>query len=72
MVLKYVNGGNLRDYLRDNFKNDEYKLKFVEQIYCAKDLAHGLGFLRKESDLHSKNILIHNKQLMIADLGLFK
>ncbi|CAG8444076.1 6080_t:CDS:2 [Gigaspora rosea] len=51
MVLKYVNGGNLRDYLRDNFKNDEYKLKFVEQIYCAKDLAHGLGFLRKESDL---------------------
>ncbi|RIB21759.1 kinase-like domain-containing protein [Gigaspora rosea] len=76
MVLQYANGGNLHEYLRNNFDNDEYKLEFVEQICFAKDIALGMKFLHKENiihrDLHSKNILIHNQKVMIADLGLSK
>ncbi|CAG8747038.1 28254_t:CDS:2 [Dentiscutata erythropus] len=66
MVLEYANGGNLHDYLRNNFENNEYKLKFEEQLCFAKDIALGLKFLHKEDIIH------RDLQVMIADLGLSK
>ena len=37
LVLEYANGGNLRDYLRSNFKEMDWniKLKFSKQILNA-------------------------------------
>ncbi|RIA96279.1 kinase-like domain-containing protein [Glomus cerebriforme] len=72
MVLAYANEGNLREYLENNFALLEWK----DKIQMALDITRGLKCLHSKEiihrDLHSKNILVNNGKLLIADLGLSK
>jgi serine/threonine protein kinase len=47
MVLEYANQGNLREYLKNNFKN----LQWSDKIRMALDIVRGLKCL------HFKNII---------------
>ncbi|CAG8572828.1 2079_t:CDS:2 [Diversispora eburnea] len=70
IVLQYARNGDLSAYLKKNFKSLDWKTK----IKMAKDITRGLRYIHKENivhkDLHSKNILVHEGRLLIADLGL--
>ncbi|RGB40058.1 kinase-like domain-containing protein [Rhizophagus diaphanus] len=72
LVLEYANEGNLRKYLKKNFTS----LKWTDKIQMALDITSGLKFLHAKGiihrDLHSKNILVNDRKLLIADLGLSK
>ncbi|RGB40248.1 kinase-like domain-containing protein [Rhizophagus diaphanus] len=72
LVLEYANEGTLRDYLKKKFTLLEWK----DKTQMALDIARGLKFLHFKGiihrDLHSKNILVNNGKLLIADLGLSK
>ncbi|RHZ64785.1 hypothetical protein Glove_320g191 [Diversispora epigaea] len=70
LVLQYAKDGDLREYLRNNFKSLDWKTK----INMAKDITSGLCYIHDANivhkDLHSRNILVHEERLLIADLGL--
>ncbi|KAF0538407.1 kinase-like protein [Gigaspora margarita] len=72
MVLQYANEGTLREYLQINFT----KLQWIDKLRIAKEIAFGLLFLHDNNiihrDLHSKNILIHQRQPKITDFGISK
>ncbi|RIA92861.1 kinase-like domain-containing protein [Glomus cerebriforme] len=67
-----VTKGNLRKYLEINFPS----LHWENKIQMASDITHGLKYLHSKQiihrDLHAKNILVNNGNLMITDLGLSK
>ncbi|RHZ53198.1 hypothetical protein Glove_444g17 [Diversispora epigaea] len=63
LVLQYAKDGDLRTYLRNNFNTLDWKIK----IQMAKDITSENIVHR---DLHSKNILVHERSLLITDLGL--
>ncbi|RIB25075.1 kinase-like domain-containing protein [Gigaspora rosea] len=69
MVLQYADK-DLRDYLSENFKN----LQLIDKFRMAEETAQGLLFLHTKNivhgDLNSKNILVCNKQIKIADFGM--
>ncbi|CAB4495457.1 unnamed protein product [Rhizophagus irregularis] len=69
VVLEYANEGNLREYLTKKFKSLEWEKK----IQMALDITSGLNFLHSKGiihrDLHSKNILVNDGELLIADFG---
>ncbi|RIB14056.1 kinase-like domain-containing protein [Gigaspora rosea] len=70
MVLQYADNGTLREYLMANFT----KLQWTDKLCIAKEIALGLLFLHDNNiihrNLHSKNILIHNRKPKITDFGL--
>ncbi|KAF0556434.1 kinase-like protein [Gigaspora margarita] len=72
MVLQYADGGSLRDYLQKNFQNLDWKKK----ISMGKQIASGLKCIHDQNivhrDLHSKNILVNQDNLIITDFGLSK
>ncbi|RHZ84564.1 hypothetical protein Glove_79g25 [Diversispora epigaea] len=80
LVLQYAKDDNLRNYLRDNFKDLNWKTKIkmaqditndaLERLYLIPDDIHKSNIVHR--DLHSKNVLVHEKRLLITDLGLSK
>ncbi|RHZ82407.1 hypothetical protein Glove_109g43 [Diversispora epigaea] len=74
MVLSYADGGNLRNYLKSNFNNLNWKKKLLNLCYLVDIFRniHELDILHK--DLHPGNILSydfnHPHNLNISDFGL--
>jgi len=74
MVMRYMEDGNLREYLK-NKNNDlslEDKLQKLTDISCGLKRIHEKGLIHR--DLHSGNIvngkLVNKNQSFITDLGL--
>ncbi|KAF0550650.1 kinase-like protein [Gigaspora margarita] len=72
LVMQYADGGTLKNYLKNNI----LELELDHKISLCKDIVKGLEFLHKENiihrDLHSKNVLIHQRRALLADFGLSK
>ncbi|RIA91110.1 kinase-like domain-containing protein, partial [Glomus cerebriforme] len=74
LAIQYANGGDLHNYLRDDFKNITWKekLEIIQQVSIGLEDIHNVDFIHR--DLHSGNILLTNlyqkKLWQIGDLGL--
>ncbi|RHZ64770.1 hypothetical protein Glove_320g52 [Diversispora epigaea] len=75
MVLEYAKDGNLREYLKNNFNNMNWKQKLFNIWSLSTRLLniHALDIIHQ--DFHPGNILSHNfdnNYLQISDYGLSK
>ncbi|CAB4418825.1 unnamed protein product, partial [Rhizophagus irregularis] len=72
LIMQYANGGDLQNYLKNNFKN----LTWNDKKKLAFQIADGLNYLHHENilhrDLHSKNIVIHESNAKITDFERLK
>ncbi|CAB5204560.1 unnamed protein product [Rhizophagus irregularis] len=72
LIMQYANGGDLQNYLKENFE----KLTWDNKKKLAFQIAEGLNYLHNENilhrDLHSKNIVIHDDNAKITDFGISK
>ncbi|RGB27710.1 kinase-like domain-containing protein [Rhizophagus diaphanus] len=70
IIMQYADGGDLHNYLQNNFKNItwEDKLTILLEISRGVDCIHKENYIHR--DLHSGNILLVNGKWHIGDLGL--
>ncbi|RHZ80244.1 hypothetical protein Glove_138g64 [Diversispora epigaea] len=72
MVLYYYKGGNLRNYLNNNF----YNIDWDKKLYYLKNLADKFSKIHKldivHRDFHPGNILKEGNYIYISDFGLSK
>ncbi|CAB5210211.1 unnamed protein product [Rhizophagus irregularis] len=72
LIIEYPNGGNLRNYMSENYQ----KLSWNDKMRFAVDLTSGLQCIHSYDivhlNLHPFNVFIHNNRLLIGDIGLSK
>ncbi|GBC39519.2 kinase-like domain-containing protein [Rhizophagus irregularis DAOM 181602=DAOM 197198] len=75
LIMEYANGGNLHNYLQENFRNITWEMKLNILSYIARGLTiiHRRNFIHR--DFHSGNILLEktgqiDQRWIIGDLGL--
>ncbi|UZO00730.1 uncharacterized protein OCT59_011849 [Rhizophagus irregularis] len=74
LIMEYANGGNLHNYLQENFRNITWEMKLNILSYIARGLTiiHRRNFIHR--DFHSGNILLEktgqiDQRWIIGDLG---
>ncbi|RIB16875.1 hypothetical protein C2G38_2188795 [Gigaspora rosea] len=69
LILEYANNGTLKEYLYNNF----CVLSWDDKLCLAKQLTDAVKFLHSHDiihrDLHSENVLIHDKIVKLSDFG---
>ncbi|GAA6151281.1 protein kinase domain-containing protein [Pseudoteredinibacter isoporae] len=71
LVMEYVEGRTLRQYLRENLCDQKQKLLFLAQIADGLAAAHNAGIVHR--DLKLDNVLVNRQGLLkLTDFGVAK
>ncbi|CAG8532659.1 23014_t:CDS:2, partial [Gigaspora rosea] len=70
IVMHFVEQGNLRNYIRENYN----KLTWIKKIEILLDIARGLHSIHQtglcHKNIHTGNLLYDDGSVLISDLGL--